>query len=107
VIPGSQASLQTFSVPVTVTNLPAGYELESIDPPAVEAVFSGLRRDFLWIDRGGLKVEIDAFLVQLGRRTFTLTPKDVVHPETVDVRRVEPDTVKVSLRRIEPPAPQR
>jgi len=98
IIPGSESAEQTLQVPVIVTNLPPGYELESVDPPAVEAVFSGLRRDFLFIDRGQLRIEIDALLVQLGRRTFKVSPELVSHPPGLRVESVAPQKLRLSVR---------
>jgi len=106
-VPGSSLVEFEREVPVSVIGIPSGYALEAVDPSRVQVVMEAQLRDVFLLDDSRLQIRVDAILVELGRRTFTLTPKDVVHPETVDVRRVEPDTVKVSLRRIEPPAPQR
>jgi len=103
VIPGSESAEQTLQVPVVVTNLPSGYELESIEPPAIEAVFSGLRRDFFLIDRGELKVEIDAFLVQLGRRTFKVSPELIAHPPGLRIVSIDPQKLRLSVRSVEVP----
>ncbi|MNC97978.1 hypothetical protein D3C83_158120 [compost metagenome] len=48
-----------------------------------------------------LRVEVDALLVQLGRRTFEISPESVVHPSGVQVKSVEPDRLKLFIR-VEP-----
>ena len=104
VIPGSELAEETLEVPVVVTNLPEGYTLDRVEPPQVEAVLTGLRRDFFWVDRADLRVEIDALLVQLGRRTFRVSPELVLHPAGLTVKSVAPEKLRlhVSTRSDEP-----
>jgi uncharacterized protein (TIGR00159 family) len=99
VIPGSKESERIVRVPVVVENLPAGYSLEEVDPAEVEATVSGLRRDLFFLDPRKLDVEIDAFLVKLGRRTFKLSPKSVRHPARLTIEGVRPKRVILSVKR--------
>jgi hypothetical protein len=46
-VPGATVDRFSRRVPVVVENLPAGFELESVDPPEVEVTFEGPRRSFL------------------------------------------------------------
>lgn len=98
-VPGSAVDRFTKRVPVVVENLPAGWELESVDPPEVEVVFEGSRRSLLFA--GGTtaraEIEVDALLAQLGRRTFEIDAGDVRHPEGWRAVSLDPDRVKLSL----------
>jgi diadenylate cyclase len=100
-ITGSEVAEQRLSLPVVIKNLPAGYALERVEPPAVDAVISGLRRDLFFVPDDALRVEVDALLVQLGRRTFDISPESVVHPSGVQVKSVEPGRLKLFIR-VEP-----
>ena len=106
-VPGSDVVEVDRTAQVRVDGLPEVYEIESIDPPEVEVKLSGTRWD-LFRSRGQpVTVRIDALMVQLGRRTFPLTPSQVDHPPDLDPLGIEPANVKLSLRRkgSEPPAP--
>jgi len=87
---------------VLVENMPEGYALERVDPPEVTVVAEGRRRDLL-LENDGFRVRLDAVLVQLGRRTFTVSPASVEHPEGVRVLDVDPERVRLSVRRVEEP----
>ena len=98
-IPGSRPSTFTYSVPVRLENLPPDYVVESIDPPKVTVVFTGLRRAFYLFDAKKLSVGIDAALASRGRRTFKISDDEIDHPEDLTLEQVTPSRVKVSLRR--------
>ena len=90
---------------VRVEGLPDGYEVERIEPPEVEVKLSGTRWD-LFRHRGEpVTVRIDALMVQLGRRTFPIGPDQVEHAAGLEAVEVEPENVKLSLRRREATAP--
>lgn len=91
------------TVRVEVTGIPPDFALESVDPPRVRVLLEGRRRDLLLLPADAVKVRVEAVLVELGRRTFPVTVRDVNHPDDVDVRRVEPDQVKLSLREVSSP----
>jgi uncharacterized protein (TIGR00159 family) len=98
VVPGSEIVERALSVPVEIANLPEDFVLESVEPAAVEAVFSGLRRDFFFLDKKDLAVRVDALLVQLGRRTFRLSADFVEHPPELRVMKLNPDRLRISVR---------
>jgi hypothetical protein len=43
-------------------------------------------------------------LAKLGRRTFPISDRDLVFPKDLTLRALEPEKVKLSLRRVPPPA---
>jgi uncharacterized protein (TIGR00159 family) len=98
-VPGARRVQFTYAVPVTVDNLPAGFELESVEPSAVEVTFSGLRRAFYLFEPARLEVTVDASLARLGRRTFQLSATDLVYPKDLTLQDLEPSQVRISLRK--------
>ena len=96
-IPGATVGLVTREVPIRVENLPTGYLLEGVDPPTVEVQFEGKRRDLMLAGAEELAIEVDAWLVQLGRRTFEIGNDQVIHPEQLRVVAVRPSKIKLSV----------
>ena len=45
------------------------------------------------------QAEIDALLVQLGRRTFQVGPEHVSHPDGISVAEVNPKQIRLSVQR--------
>jgi hypothetical protein len=97
VVPGSGVVRAVRSVPVVVDNLPEGFVLESVEPGEVEVTVSGPRRSLVLGEANAIEVRIDALLVQLGRRTFQVTPDLVTHPEGFQVHEVNPNRVRLSV----------
>lgn len=99
--PGSGTTEATRQVPVRVLDLPPGYALESVDPPEVTVTLLGPRRDLLLLEPGAVEVRVNAALAELGRRTFTVDTELVATPPRVEALDVVPDSVKISLRRVD------
>lgn len=99
-VPGSKVVEATYRLPVQVQNLPADYELESVQPAEVEATFSGPRRAFYFFRPKRLKVTVDASSAGAGRRTFTISEQNISHPADLRLEEVKPPTLKISLRRL-------
>ncbi len=98
-VPGSNVIEDTRRAAVAVENLPQGYRLVSVDPPEVEVLLTGPRRR-LPDDPEVFKVRIDADLVELGRRTFRISPAQVDSPPGVMALGVEPQSVKLSVQHV-------
>ncbi|MCB1055099.1 MAG: diadenylate cyclase [Acidobacteria bacterium] len=97
-VAGSGTGDRVIVVPVEVSNLPAGYRLDGVDPAQVQVTLDGPRNQMLLLDpKKDVRVELDALLVQLGRRTFQLTPDLVSHPRDLTVIAIEPATIKLSV----------
>jgi diadenylate cyclase len=99
-VPGSKVVEATYRLPVQVQNLPADYELESVQPTEVEATFSGPRRAFYFFRPKRLKVIVDASSAGAGRRTYTISEQNIRHPADLRLEEVKPPTLKISLRRL-------
>jgi hypothetical protein len=92
-VSGTQVTRRLQVVAVVATNVHPDYTLEKIEPEQLEVTLSGLRRDFYALDPTSLQIQVDAFLVGLGRRKFEVTSADVRHPPEFSVERVEPSEV--------------
>ncbi|GAB4259806.1 MAG: diadenylate cyclase CdaA [Deferrisomatales bacterium] len=96
--PGGEIVEAQQSAPVLFENLPAGQELEAVNPPRVTVVVQGKRRTIEQLPPEAVRVRVDAVLARLGRRTFQISPQNVETPPGVTAVRVDPPTVKISLR---------
>jgi hypothetical protein len=113
-VPGSRTVEFTFEVPVMIQNLPAGYDVESVEPSTVRARFTGPRRSFYIFDEERLEATIDGSLVKLGRRTFQLSHESLNYPKDLTLQSIDPARVRVSARKAgeaagkaqAPPGPQ-
>jgi diadenylate cyclase len=99
-VPGATLARETRVVPIVVENMPAGYQLAGVDPPRVEVVVQGRRRDLYLARDGSLEVQLDALLVQLGRRTFEVSADQVSHPTGLEIAEIHPGTVKLAVKRL-------
>lgn len=98
-IPGAAIETAERSVAVVVENLPEGYQLVSVDPPAVSVRFQGRNRDLYLVAASDLSLHIDALLVQLGRRTFTLSLEQVHSPDRLQAISLDPPKVKLTIKK--------
>jgi uncharacterized protein (TIGR00159 family) len=105
-IPGATIVELEREVRVSVNGVPQAYEIGTVEPEKVRVTLAGRRRDLYFLGAEALKVRVDAILVELGRRSFSLTPENVRHPEGVEVRGIEPDRVRLTLRERETPPPE-
>lgn len=96
-VPGGAMETMNRRVPVVVENLPEGYRVVSVSPSDVAVRFEGRRRDLYLATAGELAVEVDALLVQLGRRTFSLSLDQVKSPDEVRAVSIDPARVKLSI----------
>jgi uncharacterized protein (TIGR00159 family) len=101
-VPGSTIAEVVRVAPIVIHNLPADFEIESVDPATVQVTLRGLRRDLLLQSREKLEVRIDALLAKLGRRTFRISPEQVSAPDGVEILSIEPSQVRISLNPTDP-----
>ena len=97
-VPGGISAEIERDVRVTVSGIPPHFVLESVEPETVRVRVAGRRRDLYLLRDEHLQVRVDAILVDLGRRTFSISARDVIHPERVEIRAVVPDQVKIQLK---------
>lgn len=99
-VPGSKIVEATYRVPVEVENLSPDLQLEGIQPQEVEVTFSGPRRAFYLFDSSKLKVTVDVSLAEMGRRTFRISERNVIHPNELQLLDVSPSTLRISVRKL-------
>ncbi len=102
-VPGSREVERDFQVPIRVTNLPGGLELDEVRPPTVEITFAGPWREFYLFNPRYLEVTIDASLAGAGRRTFHILEHDVRFPKEIRLQEISPGSVRLALRAPETP----
>jgi diadenylate cyclase len=98
-VPGAAIEKAERAVPVVVENLPDGYRLVEVEPEAVSVRFEGRRRDLVLAGGDDLSIRIDAFLAQLGRRTFQISIDQVRSPVTIRALSVDPERVRIVVER--------
>jgi diadenylate cyclase len=98
VVQGSEVTETLVRVRVVVQDVPPGYVLENIQPQEVTVTASGPRRTLLLAGPDDFELDVDAILLQLGRRTFEVDSGDVKHPPGVHVLAVDPGRIELSVR---------
>lgn len=96
-IPGATVIELEREAAVSVNGLPEAYDLQRVEPERVRVTLAGPRRDLYFLGPDALEARVDAVLVEVGRRSFRLTPADVRHPEGIEVRAIQPDRVRIDL----------
>jgi hypothetical protein len=86
-------------VPVTIENLPEGYELDG-GSPHIDVTLSGARRALYLLGEQDVDVSIDAWFVGEGKRTFSIRRSDVTVPPALTVLDVYPRRLDVRVRRV-------
>jgi uncharacterized protein (TIGR00159 family) len=99
-VPGSEKIEATYSVPVSVENLPNDFALESVKPDRVKATLVGPKRAFYLFDPTKLKVSVDASLIDAGRRTFRITEQNLRFPKDLNLQDLTPTTLQISVNRL-------
>lgn len=96
-VPGVRPTELTMTVPVTLTGLAPKFAVESIDPPQLTVTLGAPARSFYFFNEASVQAVVDATLADLGRRTFSIDDEQIRRPAGIEVVRVEPDRVKLSL----------
>jgi uncharacterized protein (TIGR00159 family) len=99
-IPGSSTVEVTYKLPVQVQNVPADYHVEELMPTQVNATFTGPRRAFYFFDPSKLRVTVDLSTTETGRKVLRLTEQNVQHPQDLTLRELDPQTLRVSVRKV-------
>ncbi len=98
-VPGAAVQETTYEVGVSVENLPQGYSLEGVKPPAVSVTVKGTRRALLLASVVDFSLVIDAAYVRYGRRTFEFDTESITHGTDLTVVKVEPRKVRLDVRK--------
>jgi uncharacterized protein (TIGR00159 family) len=96
---GSTTIEVTRHISVVPVGVPAGYSIESVEPPAVDVTFSGRRRHLFPALAESIEIRVDVSAVRGGEKTFAITRDLVPRPENVDVVEISPNRVRLTARR--------
>ena len=99
-VPGSKTVQVSYRIPVSVENLPADLRVEEIEPPVVNATFSGPRRAFYLFDSRKIRVAIDVSMADLGRRTFNISEQNIRYPKELTLQELNPSTLRLFVKKI-------
>ncbi len=103
-VPGSRLAERSYEVPVRLTNIPEGLEVEAVKPSSIRVTLEGPSREFYFFNPRNLDLVIDAGLAAEGRRTFRVDERRLRHPKTLVLRALEPSTVRLVVRPATPAA---
>jgi uncharacterized protein (TIGR00159 family) len=103
-VPGATTTSTTLTLPVQVENMPTSYELGGASPTHVSVTLSGPRREMYLLKPEDVKVVIDAWALELGRRAFVLGENELRIPPGFELQRIEPRRVRLDVRRVADPS---
>jgi diadenylate cyclase len=96
-VPGATLDRSSKAVPVVIDNVPEGFRVSGIDPPEIDVVFEGRKRDLVMAGGEELHVRVDGDLARLGRRTFAIEEDQVEHPPELEVVAIEQAQIRLAL----------
>jgi uncharacterized protein (TIGR00159 family) len=100
---GQQDYEATFTVPLTVENLPANMQVIEPQKPSVTVTVRGLRKDASVLSHRNVQVKLDLTLASAGRRTFRISRYNIDLPiESVDILRFHPTEIKFNILEKQP-----
>jgi len=85
-------------VPVVIDNLPDGFRVASIDPPAIEIEFEGRARDLMMAPTGDFQIHVDADRMAAGQGSLTIDHHQVEHPPELRIVGLDPPQIRLELR---------
>lgn len=97
---GARTSERTLRVRLDLIRVPAGMVITSPVPDYVEVRVSGSGLMLSSIDQESLTTSLDLAGVQPGVATYTLNTKDFALPRSVEVNRITPSRISLSVDRL-------
>jgi uncharacterized protein (TIGR00159 family) len=97
-IAGSVEIERSYGLPLRVVDLPPDLVLVDIEPDSVEVTFRGPKRAFQGASSRMFRITVDVALARLGRRSFTIRARDVVHPDGLELLDIRPSKVLIKVR---------
>ncbi len=89
--------IMVVGVPLEFTSIPAGLEISSDVPSAVNVRLRGPRDLVQGITPNELEVKADLGNKAAGERVIQLKASDILRPDKVEVRRIEPPSIELRL----------
>lgn len=101
----ARVEYRTFALPVEIQNIPRGVVVQKVDPPVIEATFSGTRRAFWFIDSSQIQVSLKLTPDSKTTLLKTISRSDILAPEGLTLETIEPNQVTVMVVKV-PSRPQ-
>jgi hypothetical protein len=98
-VPGAKTIQVSYKIPVSVENLPATLQVESIQPAEINATFNGPRRAFYLFNKKKIKVTVDATMAEMGRRTFAISEQNLLYPKELTLEDLNPSSIRISVKK--------
>jgi DNA integrity scanning protein DisA with diadenylate cyclase activity len=96
-VPGASVDRSSRAIPIVIENLPDGYRVSGVEPPEIDVIFEGRRRDLALAREDRFRIRLDGDLVERGRRTFPIDERQVDHPPELRVVAIEPGQVRLHV----------
>jgi YbbR domain-containing protein len=90
-----------FSVPIDVKGLPPGLAVASLGVEAVDVRVQGLRHVLARLQEQNVRAELELQTARPGDTILTIRPEDIVVPRGVQVVRVTPTRVRVTVESVQ------
>jgi len=97
---GSKTAYRTLSIPVTHSELPADFKVESVDPETVDVTFRGVRRAFYFLRQSHIEISVP-LRPNNGTQRARLGPSQMTFPKNLVLETVEPNLVEIDVRKVE------
>jgi YbbR domain-containing protein len=86
-----------YTVPLDFTNIPSGLEISALGTPAVDVRVQGLTHVLNRIDEHELRAQLSLLGARVGDIIVRIRPEDVTVTRGIQVVRVTPSQVRVTL----------
>ncbi len=93
----AKVEYRTYTLPVEIQNIPAGVAVQGIDPPIIEATFSGSPRAFWFMDSSQIQLNLKLTPDSKATLRKTIGRSDILSPEGLTLETIEPNQVTVIL----------
>lgn len=93
---GSEPTTQSFTIPITVPELPAAWELRSLNPDKVTATFNGPRNAFFWLKENQLRAVVSPE-IKTGLQYVPLTSNQIQYSKNLVLQNLSTNEVRVRL----------
>jgi uncharacterized protein (TIGR00159 family) len=93
---------QTFEIPVNFSLLPGNLNVSQIEPSTVKITLSGHRKNFDFVSAGKIKLTLELWDAQPGRRPVAITRDDIDYPGDLELQDIEPRRVVLDIVQKQP-----
>lgn len=88
---------QTFDVSVGYSLLPGNLSVNRVEPAKVKVTLSGPRKNFDFVDADRIKLTLELWDLQKGRRAVSISGGDLTYPNGLDLQDIEPRGVVLEI----------